>query len=106
MIGKNLIDVVKEKIVKQKKEEEKQRFLLCKLKCIFKNNQKFDGVGYKQFPVCLQALKSVFRKSTRKIDGRKPTMNLTPAMAAKEASCLFSVEERNYDCEKASTEGK
>ena len=63
MKAKNVINVVKEIKEKkktaqqkqeniQKKEKAKHTFLLCKLKCICKND-KCNAIGYKQCPVCL-----------------------------------------------------
>ena len=95
MKAKNVISIVKEIKEKkekaasekqesvQKKEETKQRFLQCKVKCICES-RPCAAVGYKQCPICLQVMKSVCSKSKCKVDGKKPTMILPAAMNSKE----------------------
>ena len=112
MKAKNVINVVKEikekkeQTAKQKqgniekKEETKQTFLRCKLKCVCQN-EKCDAIGYKQCPVCLQVMKSVCSKFRCKIDGMKPTMILPVAMTAKEPRRLFPAEESDTDSEES-----
>ena len=59
----------------QKKEENREIFLRCKVECVC-FEKKCKAIGLKECPICKNVMKSVCSKASCKIDGVKPVMVL------------------------------
>jgi hypothetical protein len=84
-----------------KKEEVKEAFILCKVRCICREI-KCKAIGWKECSICHNIMRSVCSKVGCRVDGRKPEMIL-PAASLTHRRPLFD-ESDNWENEDFSSE--